>query len=176
MRCGPPHSRPGRTLQAWYTGGSRARMPAQPRIHQFHTSEYQRPTQLVSFSASKSVTSHRLSGRLPSAASASDFGLPASLSGPRHCSVRNTFERLRAICFPQSHAQDVSTLRRQHPRLTGRRRSGNRAWPESYSTGCCARCKAVLPGDLARSKKKPHESRALQFTILRCFLSFAIVV
>jgi hypothetical protein len=29
-----------------------------------------------------------------------------------------------------------------------------------------------LPGYSARSKKKPHESRTLQLTILRCFLSF----
>jgi hypothetical protein len=34
----------------------------------------------------------------------------------------------------------------------------------------------VLHGYSARSKKKPHEFRTLQFTILRCFLSFAIVI
>jgi hypothetical protein len=35
-----------------------------------------------------------------------------------HCSVRNTFERLQAIGFPQSHAQAISALRCQHPRPT----------------------------------------------------------
>jgi hypothetical protein len=34
----------------------------------------------------------------------------------------------------------------------------------------------VRPGYSARSKKEPHESRTLQFTILRGLLSFAIVV
>jgi hypothetical protein len=90
MRCSPPLWRPGRTLQARYTGGSRARMPAQPRVRRFYTSESQRPTQLVPFSASESVNSHRLSCRLPSASSASYFGLSASLSGPHHRGVRNT--------------------------------------------------------------------------------------
>jgi hypothetical protein len=32
------------------------------------------------------------------------------------------------------------------------------------------------PGYSIRSQKKPHESKFLQFTTLRCFLSFAIVV
>jgi hypothetical protein len=54
------------------------------------------PTCWCLFSASQSVTSHTLSGRLSSAASASDFRLSALLSGPHHCSVSNT-----SIGFPQ---------------------------------------------------------------------------
>jgi hypothetical protein len=92
--------------QARYTGGSQARMPAQPRVRQFHTSESQRSTQLVSLSASESITSHRLSGRHPQphprpiwfiritqrtrSSIRVRFGLSASLSGPDHRRIRNT--------------------------------------------------------------------------------------
>jgi hypothetical protein len=56
-----------------------------------HTPDSQHSTLLVSLSAFKSVASLRLSGYLPSAASASDFALSASLSGPHHRSVRNMY-------------------------------------------------------------------------------------
>jgi hypothetical protein len=60
-------------VQARLKCGSLAGMSAQPRVHQVHKSEFQRPTQSVPFSVFESVTSRMLSGRLPSASSASDF-------------------------------------------------------------------------------------------------------
>jgi hypothetical protein len=77
LRCAAAPSLAAQTnVSAWqarFKGGSRARIPVQARVHQLHTSESQRPAQLVFCSASESVTSHWLSGCLPSVASASDF-------------------------------------------------------------------------------------------------------
>ena len=97
--------------QARFKGGSRTCMPAQPRAHRLHKSESLRPTQLVSFSAPSPLPATG-SGRLPSA---SDFGLSASLSGPHHRSVRNTFERLRAIALPsRTHRPSVLSAPQTH--------------------------------------------------------------
>jgi hypothetical protein len=127
MRCGPLLSRPRQTLQPDKPASRAppARMPAQPRVHLLHTSESQSHkfshNQVVPSSASVTVTSHRLSGRLPSAASASDSSLSASLSGPiiAASASRSSAYKAGRTSLGQSHAQAFSALRRQHPRLTG---------------------------------------------------------
>jgi hypothetical protein len=134
MRCGSPLSRPGRTMQARYTGGSRTRMPAQPCVTLRPSVSYVRipATHPVgAFLCIRVRNQPQAIGSPPlsrirrchvRAASTSDFAFirttqrTPALQRPQHVA------RLRAIMigFPQSHAQDVSTPSARADGLPGR--------------------------------------------------------
>jgi hypothetical protein len=181
MRCGPTLYRPWRTLQALYTGGSRVQvhMPAHSRVHQYHASEYECPTQLVPFSASESVTSHRLSGRLLSSASIFWFILitqrTPSSQRPQHVRAR-TSHRLSSVArtgrqfpspsAPQVHGPTVQLDVRcgRSPGCTGRPSQCLFASSASVAYGPSVPTASERPSD----RKYPKLARPSQTPVGRC--------